>query len=165
MDIIFHPVKVASDIERVELLAQQILHEHYTPIIGERQVEYMLATFHSKSAITAEIVEQNYIYYLMLDGDRGLGYFAVQPAESTLFLSKLYVLGSERGTGVGRVAMNAIIEIAEERHLSRISLTVNKDNEGSIAAYKRFGFVKTGEVVADIGSGYVMDDYKMELTL
>ncbi len=165
MELKFHPVTESNDIERVQGLAQRIWREHYTGIIGEQQVEYMLDTFHSKSAITQEITERNYIYYLMMEGDRGLGYFAVQPSESTLFLSKLYVLDSERGSGVGRAAMKAIMDMAKERQLSRISLTVNKDNAGSIAAYTRLGFVTTGEVVADIGSGYVMDDYKMELTL
>jgi len=165
MSIVFHRVGSSDDIQSVETLAQKIWREHYTPIIGESQVEYMLATFHSKAAIATEIAEKGYRYYLMVQEDRSLGYFAVQAVEQTLFLSKLYLLDSERGNGLGKKAMSYIVNIAKTLGLGNISLTVNKDNLGSIAAYTRFGFVTVGEIVADIGNGYVMDDYKMEMTL
>jgi hypothetical protein len=38
-------------------------------------------------------------------------------------------------------------------------------NRGAINAYKRWGFRITDEVVADIGEGFVMDDYRMEKLL
>ncbi|MBS1128301.1 MAG: hypothetical protein H6Q96_681, partial [Nitrospirae bacterium] len=44
-------------------------------------------------------------------------------------------------------------------------LFVNKNNTKAIRAYERFGFVKARAVVTDIGSGFVMDDYRMELVL
>jgi ribosomal protein S18 acetylase RimI-like enzyme len=40
-------------------------------------------------------------------------------------------------------------------------LTVNRHNTGSIAFYQHLGFKVSGTVVQDIGSGFVMDDYKM----
>jgi RimJ/RimL family protein N-acetyltransferase len=49
--------------------------------------------------------------------------------------------------------------------LNKIALTVNKNNVNSIKAYEKMGFKNVGSVVQDIGSGYVMDDYKMEKTL
>jgi len=49
--------------------------------------------------------------------------------------------------------------------LSRIQLTVNKGNSGSISVYEHWGFVTVDSVVTDIGCGFVMDDYVMELVL
>ena len=42
-------------------------------------------------------------------------------------------------------------------------MTVNRNNTGSVAAYEKMGFQKVREQVAEIGGGYVMDDYIMEL--
>lgn len=35
-------------------------------------------------------------------------------------------------------------------------------NAPAVEAYLRMGFVDKGPVVADIGGGFVMDDYRME---
>ena len=55
-----------------------------------------------------------------------------------------------------------IEQIARELGLSSIYLTVNKNNEHSIAVYKKKGFLTVKDQVADIGNGFVMDDYIME---
>ena len=80
-------------------------------------------------------------------------------------MSKLYIKSSERGKKFGRKAINFIENLAKEKMLYKITLTVNKNNVNSINAYKKMGFVNTGSVVKDIGNGFVMDDYKMEKIL
>ena len=42
-------------------------------------------------------------------------------------------------------------------------LAVNKRNAAAIAAYRKHGFEIVEAVVKDIGGGFVMDDYIMEL--
>ena len=49
------------------------------------------------------------------------------------------------------------------RALKAIWLTVNRRNERAIGAYRRAGFREVRAQVTDIGGGYVMDDYVMEL--
>ncbi len=46
----------------VESLAYSIWREHYTPIIGRHQVEYMLEKFQSKEALLNQIEKEGYIY-------------------------------------------------------------------------------------------------------
>jgi hypothetical protein len=55
-------------------LANCIWTEHYTPIIGEQQVAYMLKKFQSVFAIEAQ-VEKGMLYYLLLHQDNPVGYF------------------------------------------------------------------------------------------
>ena len=43
-----------------------------------------------------------------------------------------------------------------------IYLTVNKQNLISISVYEKLGFLRARDLVTDIGSGFVMDDYVME---
>ncbi|WP_431021594.1 hypothetical protein, partial [Chromobacterium phragmitis] len=42
-----------------------------------------------------------------------------------------------------------------------LMLTVNRHNAEAIAVYEKRGFRVRGEVAADIGNGFVMDDYVM----
>lgn len=147
----------------VETLAHSIWREYFVPIIGSPQVEYMLEKFQSRQAILNQIEKDGFIYYLLEDknGNR-VGYFAVVPQQKELFLSKLYVTAENRGKGYGRCALEFIETLARDNGLSNITLTVNKNNTGSINAYKKLGFVITNSLVTDIGNGFVMDDYKME---
>ena len=160
----FEAVHDATGVAAVCSLAEVIWREHYTPIIGEAQVQYMLEHVHSAQVIQREL-GQGSLYYLMLKDDEPVGYLCVKPEVSTLFLSKVYVLASQRGSGIGRQALARIREIAAERNLHLVRLTVNRHNRSAIAAYRRWGFEVVGETCADIGGGYVMDDYAMELRL
>ena len=44
-----------NQIETIEALAEEIWSEHFTPIIGKAQVDYMLGKFQSKQAICEQI--------------------------------------------------------------------------------------------------------------
>ena len=154
-------VSTEAQIETVARLAYEIWNEHFIPIIGKAQVDYMLDKFQSKKAITEQI-KNGYLYYLLKSGYEYVGYTGVCPKDDELFLSKLYVRASQRGKGLGRKAIEFLERLAGGRGLSKITLTVNKNNTDSIKAYEKFGFANLGVVVQDIGSGFVMDDYKME---
>ncbi|MER3376198.1 MAG: GNAT family N-acetyltransferase [Allomuricauda sp.] len=155
------PVKSEADISVVADLAKIIWTEHYTPIIGAGQVNYMLNKFQSVKAIHDQ-VERGIAYYLMQLQDDFVGYFSFSIEENALFLSKLYVLKSARGNGVARAALSFIQSKGQELGLKKIKLTVNKYNSNAIVAYQKMGFVNVASIVQDIGNGYVMDDYVLE---
>jgi diamine N-acetyltransferase len=50
-----------NQIDIVASLAKEIWTEHYTPIIGKDQVEYMLGRFQSKKAISSQIKDEGMI--------------------------------------------------------------------------------------------------------
>jgi diamine N-acetyltransferase len=146
-------------------LADEIWREHYTPLIGLTQVEYMLENFQSKKAMQ-EQVSHGMAYYVVYAGKTPVGYYSIKPEEDEhLFLSKIYVRRSLRGAGVGAWILNQVCEKAHYRNRSKISLTVNKGNASSIAFYERVGFKKAKGIVADIGNGFVMDDWRMVLNV
>lgn len=148
----------------LEEIAYRIWHEHYEPIIGKSQVDYMLSNFQSAEAIKKQIAE-GYKYFLMRFNDEDAGYFAVLPGYDTkekMFLSKLYVDKKFRGNGIAKSSISYVEQMCKQNGQSIIWLTVNKHNSGSIEAYKKMGFVCTESIVQDIGNGFYMDDYKME---
>jgi GNAT superfamily N-acetyltransferase len=156
-------VTTPRDIDAVAVLAYEIWNQHFPPIIGQEQVDYMLDKFQSAPAITRQIREGGYKYYLVVDEDQRVGYFALAPDENggSIQLSKLYLKRLCRGHGLGRAVLAWIEEECVARGVRELWLTVNKDNAGPIAFYQRVGFAIAGPVVADIGGGFVMDDYRM----
>jgi ribosomal protein S18 acetylase RimI-like enzyme len=123
----------------------------------------MLEKSQSHYAILNQIEKDGFIYYLLEEKNGNhVGYFAVVPRPKDLLLSKLYVTAENRRKGYARYALEFIETLARNKGLSKITLTVNKNNTGSINAYKKLGFVIIGSLVTDIGDDFVMDDYKME---
>jgi len=145
-------------------LATIIWTEHYTPIIGEPQVTYMLEKYQSAIAIEDQ-VENGMLYYLIEHQNNPVGYFSFSKNKEFLFLSKLYVLTTARGNGIGRAALSFLEKTAKELHLKKIKLTVNRFNTNSVKAYEKMGFVIVEAVIQDIGNDYVMDDYVLEKVL
>ena len=159
--MIIETLSNTSQIEIVAKLACEIWNQHFTPIIGKAQVDFMLEKFQSQKAISEQI-ENGYSYYLLrADGDY-IGYMGLCLKEDELFLSKLYVRASQRGKGYGRKAVEFLEELAKQKALSKITLTVYKNNTDSVKAYESFGFKNLGSFVQDISNGFIMDDYKME---
>lgn len=154
----------AQDFGTVATLAHTIWRQHYTPIIGADQVAYMLDRYQSEAAI-AEQTARGMQYFLMTWDAQAVGYLAFEKRDNELFLSKIYVLSDYRGKGIGRAGMDFLVEQARKKECARVSLTVNKYNSNSIKAYEAYGFQNTGALVTDIGEGFVMDDFRMELPL
>ena len=192
-----------SESAAISTLAGEIWREHYTPIIGAEQVEYMLAKFQSPEQICKDIKENKYIYFtakcekdydnpsfktLVTQVNAGepfeisdyfsrtnsreiIGYAAVVPKEEYLLLSKIYVKTHHRGRGVARAFLDEAIALCrweynlKGHYFNKIRLTVNKNNTSAIKAYKKMGFETVDSVKTDIGEGFFMDDYVMELTL
>lgn len=145
----------------IENLANTIWREHYTPIIGIEQVEYMLKKFQSAEAMYSQFME-GFHYYMIYMNNQLVGYFSYIKQDHSLYLSKIYIAKDYRGQKIGKKAMVFVTHKALENHCKSVSLGVNKYNIKSIAAYEALGFTKVGAMVTDIGNGFVMDDYKME---
>ena len=166
LSVRFTPVLTDEQLAIVARLAHEIWYEYYVPLIGRAQVDYMVARFQSLPAMRAQR-EEGYEYYLIEEegevGAAPIGYLAIHARldAGEIFLSKLYLVASARGSGTGRRALDFVESVARERGLRRVWLTVNKGNPSRFV-YERAGYVNAGALVTDIGGGFVMDDYRME---
>lgn len=152
-----------EQIDEVARLAYKIWNEHFPPIIGQAQVDYMVEKFQSANALEKQI-DIGCQYYLIQENNNLVGYIGINPDinMSQMQLSKFYIIKTMRGNGIGREVLNQIRKLARRLNIKKIWLTVNKNNITAINAYERMGFVSAGSVVLDIGNGYVMDDFRME---
>lgn len=163
MKLRFPHVHTAEETAEVARLAAEIWREYYVSIITAEQIDYMLGKFQSVPAITQQIHHQGYEYYLIHNDESSTaGYMSARQEEGKLFLSKFYIGKEYRGRSYASQALAFLEKLCQERNLTHIWLTVNRDNESSIAVYKRKGFQTLREQKADIGNGFVMDDFIME---
>ncbi|MFY0644643.1 MAG: GNAT family N-acetyltransferase [Bacteroidia bacterium] len=151
-------------IKELAVLAKEIWTEHYTPIIGREQVDYMIGKFQSVPAIKEQL-EQLVKYDLVWNQAELIGYMSYYNKKDHMFLSKFYLHKDFRGKGIGKLMMDYLIEKAKISASKSIQLTVNKFNSISINQYLRMGFKNIGPVVIDIGNGYIMDDYRLEFQI
>ncbi len=149
--------------QRVYTLAKQIWHEWYSDIITEEQIDYMLDTYHSSQAIYDEL-ENGYEYVVFRDSGKDIGYCGFHNEGDRIYIGKLYLLKEYRGKGYGRKMFEIIDRYARSQGVDREYLRVNKGNP-TVDLYKKIGFIIKESVVADIGNGFVMDDYIMERSL
>ncbi len=149
----------SAEIPLIANLADIIWREYYTDIIGKEQVEYMLSHIQNEQAMLSQL-EKGMNYFTLYDGEIPCGYLGYNiESNGRFFLSKLYILKEYRGNG----SLTLALEHFKALDAKSVYLTVNRFNTHSIAAYEKKGFKKIRTEVADIGGGYVMDDYIMEL--
>jgi ribosomal protein S18 acetylase RimI-like enzyme len=156
------PVTTATQVADVARMAHEVWNEYYVALIGQAQVDYMIAKFQSAEAMQSQM-DSGYEYFRIQQSGESVGYAAIRhdAADARVFISKLYLLAAYRKHGAGRQALELIERMARERGATHVWLTVNKGNP-SVQAYERLGFRIAEALVMDIGGGYVMDDYKME---
>lgn len=166
-DIALVPACGDARLREVAALARAIWQEHYPGIISQAQIDYMLARGYNLAAMRADIAN-GMRYVLARDGAHkgasavAFAGHAPDPQDAgTLWLHKFYVASSARRRGVGRRLLDDARAHARELGRPSIRLRVNRQNRRALAVYDRLGFVIEAADVADIGGGFVMDDYVM----
>lgn len=151
-----------ADIRRLTKAARTVWREANIAFCSPEQVEYMIAHYQSFEAISGQIINGYRYFIFEQDGDI-LAYFGVQPQGERLFLSKFYVLKPYRGQGLFSVGLEIIRQICKEEDIKAVYLTVNRNNNHAYEVYLRKGFEIIAEEDNDIGCGFVMNDYIMQL--
>lgn len=150
-----------ADVRRMTKVAEVVWREANTAFCTPEQVEYMIEMFQSYEAVSGQLVH-GYRYFLVEEAGEILAYFGVQPQGERLFLSKFYILKEHRGKGIFSLGLEYMCGLCRELQLDTIYLTVNRRNFHACEVYLHKRFRIAEEAVADIGCGFVMDDYIME---
>ncbi len=150
-----------GDVLRMTKVAEVVWREANVAFCTPEQVEYMIEMFQSYEAVMGQLVHGYRYFIFEQDGDIW-GYLGVQPQGERLFLSKFYVLKEHRGKGLFSQGLELMRGLCQELQLDTIYLTVNRNNKHACEVYLHKGFRIAEEAVADIGCGFVMDDYIME---
>ena len=153
---------LVEHLAEISALAAVIWRAHYPGIISPAQIGYMLARMYNVETMRRELDGGINWFRALVEGALR-GFASVGPAEiATEFkLHKLYVHPGWQRHGLGSALLNEIESTARARGATTLLLNVNKRNEIAIRAYRKRGFVTRESIIADIGGGFVMDDYVM----
>ncbi|MDD5934966.1 MAG: GNAT family N-acetyltransferase [Clostridiales bacterium] len=165
MSVILRRVNNEKDLIYLAELADEIWHQHFITILSEDQIDYMVEKFQSFAAMKNQMLNQGYEYYFIVADGETVGYTGIKNDVDKLFLSKLYIKKAFRGKHYASAVFEQLKEICRQRNLKAIWLTVNRFNDQTIAVYQKKGFQTIRTQVTDIGEGYVMDDYVMEMEI
>lgn len=152
------------DIPLLRNLAQASWQTAYAEILSAGQICYMLENMYSEAALKADFENSNYRYFILEAEEKSVGFmgFEYNFLPGTTKLHRLYLLEEERGKKIGENALKFLKDKAVQAGQKRLVLNVNKNNPAR-QFYERQGFAVFDEGIFDIGNGYVMDDYLMEL--
>ena len=148
-------------------MAHSIWPSAYGDILSPDQLTYMLEKFNSLSSLQNQFLNSHHNFILVLDNNIPVGFASFSPKEenSSVFrLHKIYVLPRQQGNGTGKMILEYIINSIKEMGATSLELNVNRFNKARYF-YEKKGFVITGEEDIDIGEGYFMNDFIMELGL
>jgi ribosomal protein S18 acetylase RimI-like enzyme len=155
-----------NHLEIIDALARQIWPVAYKDILSAEQLQYMLDKFYSKEALS-EQMKSNQVFYLAQDENgKNVGFvsYELNCAPHKTKIHKIYVLPETQGKGVGKLLFEKVKKLALEANQEAIYLNVNKYNNAK-DFYTKLGFSIVKDEVIDIGHGYVMDDYVMEVKI
>lgn len=155
-----------EDVVIVHHLAHEIWPHTFKDILSKDQIEYMLDWMYNIQTLQ-EQVQTGYLYYLVTFEGMPVGFLGLEPNfpdQNYLRIHKVYVNPKFQNKGIGRALINHSIDIAFDLDQSALHLNVNRFNS-AVDFYKYVGFKITKEENIDIGKGYYMEDYVMELSL
>ena len=147
-------------------LTKKIWPVAYGEILSKAQLDYMIDKFYNETALR-ELIQKGHVFYLAQDDNgKEVGFvsYEINSEPNKTKIHKIYVLPETQGTGLGRQFFELVKEKAIENQQNAIFLNVNKYNN-AIHFYTKLGFTKVKDEVIDIGNGYVMDDYVMEVVI
>ena len=159
-------VATREQLVEVQKLAQIIWPATYGSILSQEQFDYMMEMMYSLPSLEKQL-ESGKVFLLVEEENRFIGFASYElhvDASNTTKIHKLYVLPETQGKGIGRKLIDYIKEISIKENDSILQLTVNRHNKAK-DFYLKYGFTIKEEKVFEIGNGYVMDDYVMEIKI
>ncbi len=163
------PVRKVSpeSIPVIQQLAQISWKHAYASIISPEQMDYMLELFYSTTALEKQM-EGGHQFIVALENEDVAGFasYSEKYAEgsSVYRLHKIYIHPGSQGKGMGKTLIGFIISDLKKINATDLELNVNRQNK-AFHFYKKLGFTITRVEDIDIGSGFFMNDYVMNLAL
>lgn len=162
-----HPAEYRT----IELIAHATWPSAYGEILSPEQISYMLNMMYSPASIVEQVASGQEFYVLetidmRLHEKQIVGYVSHQfdYLPKTTKIHKLYALPAVQGKGYGRLMVDHVAAQARAAKQQKLRLDVNYKNR-AIGFYEKLDFQKTERCDTDIGNGYLMEDWIMEMNL
>lgn len=151
----------------IRAIAKEVWPIAYGAILSQAQLDYMMEMMYSIPSLQKQSNEKGNHFIVAMDDGIPVGFAAYEfnyEGKSKSKIHKIYILSNQQGKGIGRLLIDYITNQARQNKQEALLLNVNKNNVAQ-HFYKKLGFEISYEEVIDIGNGYVMDDFVMEISI
>ena len=154
----------AEDLVVIHQLAHEIWPSAYLEILGQEQLDYMLDKIYSIPSLQQQATVLHHRFIILFENGVPAGFASYSPHEDNFVyhLNKIYVLPSCQGKSLGKELLKYVVMQVKKTGATSLQLNVNRYNK-ALHFYEKQGFKIIREEDIDIGSGYFMNDYVMEL--
>lgn len=153
-----------TDIEIIRNLALEIWPRTYSQLVSPQQVIYMLNQLFSEASLLKQMRDQHQ-FTLIYAGSLPIGFTSCSEVHPYVFkLHKIYILPAYQGLGAGKYIMQCIINEVRSNKASSLILNITQNNPAK-AFYEQLGFKIVKAECTEVGNGYTINDYVMELDL
>lgn len=156
-----------ADLHIIQSIGTTTYGPTYLELLGQEQLDYMLGKFYSIAALRQQLIEgHNFIIAETAGKDLAFASWSRVDEDGHLAvkLHKLYVLPEAHGKGLGKLLINEVRDKALDLGAKSLILNVNRYNK-ALEFYQRAGFKIKETVDIEIGNGFFMNDYILELAL
>jgi diamine N-acetyltransferase len=156
-----------AEVRAIQQVAYQTWPDTFKEILTPAQIDYMLNWMYNTESLSASIQHPHQAFWLYQENGETLGFAGIEhhfDGKNATKLHKIYVLPQAQGKQIGKQLLEKVISEARNAGSTALLLNVNRYNNAT-AFYERQGFIITNEVNIDIGNGYLMEDYEMELSI
>jgi len=153
-----------DDINTIGYLAQQIWPDTYGDILSPEQLKYMLKLIYSPRSLRRQMIDEHQQFLILEQAEEPIGFasWSTTQTPGVYKLHKIYVQTGRQGKGLGKILLQFIFQTIRPEGAGKLRLNVNRYNKAR-QFYERMGFTVIGEEDIDIGDGYFMNDYIMEI--
>lgn len=154
-----------KDIPLIRQLTFAIWPQTYSQLLTQDQIDYMLDLIYSPAALQQQIEIDHCTFIIIYDNNELVAFASYSQVQPTVWkLHKIYVLASQQGKGMGKFIIQYIVDEIKPQHATALQLQVKRDNPAQ-NFYTKLGFTIIATADFDIGNGYFMKDYIMELSV
>lgn len=156
-----------SNFTSIRSIAEEVWPIAYGEILSKEQLHYMMEMMYSVTSLQKQADAKGHHFILAYSDKTPVGFASYEfnyNGTAGTKIHKIYVLSDQQGKGIGKILIDHIMNVARQNNQEALLLNVNKNNV-AIHFYKKLGFIIIAEEVIDIGKGYVMDDYVMQLSI
>lgn len=154
-----------KDIPLIRELTFAVWPQTYAALLSKEQIDYMLEIMYCESNLAKQLTVESITFIIIYDEQIPVAFAAYNETKpETWKLHKIYILQSQQGKGTGRFIIDYIVDEIKPLHAKALQLQVKRDNPAQ-HFYKKLGFEIIETADFDIGNGYFMKDYIMQLSL
>lgn len=155
-----------ADLSEIQTIAGIAFPHTYAPILSQEQIDYMMKWMYSTSSLTKQMQDESTTFFIARTQAKPVGFINIRPDGKDLYhIEKIYILPDFQKKHIGALLFAKAKDYAKQSnnnvHL-RIQLNVNRSNP-AVSFYQKIGMHVAETVDKEIGNGFQMNDYIMEI--